>query len=109
MSWFYGLLWTLVGVLLGALITVAISNYYYRKGGEELLRETERLRKLNTMMLVGMEKMGAVKLTWKNGDIVEYIPIYGTINAVLPAVKASIKGTVGLPPKDNGKLGKPSE
>jgi hypothetical protein len=109
MSWFYGLLWTLLGVLLGALITIAISDYYYRKGGGELLRETERLRKLNTMMLVGMEKMGAVKLTWKNGEIVEYIPVYGSINAVLPPVTASAKGTVGLPREDSGKPGKLKE
>ena len=98
---------SLLGVLLGALITLATADYYYRRGGEELLRETERLRKLNTMMLVGLEKMGAVKLTWKNGEIVEYIPVYGSINAILPPVESSVKVNVGLPSENKGKQGKP--
>ena len=102
MHWFSGLL--LILLVVGALITM---YYYYKKGDKELLRETERLRKLNTMMLVGLEKMGAVKLTWKNGEIVEYIPVYGSINAILPPVESSVKVNVGLPSENKGKPGKP--
>ena len=60
----------LLGVLLGIAAGWGISAYYYDKSGKDLAREAAELRKLNTIMLNGMEQNGWVKLNRdQNGNI----------------------------------------
>lgn len=51
-------MFTLGGVLFGGLITW----FYYKRSGDELVREAERLRRLATIMLNATEDAGFVKL-----------------------------------------------
>jgi len=51
------------GVLLGGLITWAASWYYYRRAGQELTAETAKIRRLNVLMLLGMEHAGWIELS----------------------------------------------
>jgi hypothetical protein len=102
-TWKAALAGVFVGVLL-TIISIFASWYFFMEGSKQLVKETERLEDLNTMMLLGMKNMGWIKLELdKKGKIVVWKPIVGTINAVLPPIKASIKGTVGLPPDSSKK------
>jgi len=49
-------------VVLGGLITWLCSKYYYQKASKELRKEAEELRRLNNLMLRGMELAGWVTL-----------------------------------------------
>jgi hypothetical protein len=92
-----------IGAVIGAMVTIGASQYYYRKGGEDLQRQTGELKKLNSMMLTGMERMKWIELERDTkGGIIGFKPIVATLNATLPAVTFSAKKTVGPPP--SGKL-----
>ncbi len=92
------LLAQLAGLLLGALIGIGISRYYYDKASQDLLN------KINGV-LVAVTTPGIKVEINKNGEVV---PIYeGTAKMVLTDIKASIKATVGPPP--GGKPEKPKE
>jgi hypothetical protein len=54
---------TLVGIIIGAIITWLVAWYYYREAGQELKREAAELRRLTNLMLHGMEHAGWIKLT----------------------------------------------
>jgi len=49
---------TIISILIGALITWFLTYVYYKKAGEELRKEGNELRKLNTLMLRGLEDAG---------------------------------------------------
>ena len=52
----------LIGSLLGAGFGWGVSHYYYVESGKDLEMEAAKLRRLNTIMLTGMENAGWVKL-----------------------------------------------
>ena len=51
----------LVGLIVGAVITWCVAHKYYVKAGEDLRKEASELRKLNVLILRGMEESGLVK------------------------------------------------
>ena len=46
---------TLVGILIGALITWGVTHVYYKKAGDELKNEAKKLREMNTLMSRALE------------------------------------------------------
>ncbi len=98
-----------MGCWLGGLITWAVSNYYYKKGGDLLLNETRRLDKLNSMMLTGMEKMHWVDLERdKKGEIVGFKPFNVTGNLSMKS-KISVEAVVIHPGDLKGNPEKPKK
>ena len=53
---------TLIGVLIGGLITWITAWLYYRRASEDLLKESSELKRLNRLMLSGMEYTGWLNL-----------------------------------------------
>ena len=51
------------GIIGGGLITWLAAWWYYRKASRDLLSEASELRRLNRLMLLGMENAGWVELT----------------------------------------------
>jgi hypothetical protein len=65
---------TIINVILGGIITWFLAWYYYKRAGEELRHEAEKLRKLNSMILIALEKQGWVKLNRdKDGNITGFL------------------------------------
>jgi len=65
---------TLIGVLVGGVITWLLAWYYYRRASEELKEESAELRRLNNLMLRGMENAGWVKLNKdESGNVAGFI------------------------------------
>jgi hypothetical protein len=54
---------TLIGIFAGGIITRAVSRHYYWRASRELTAETAELRRLNVLMLHGMEHEGWVELS----------------------------------------------
>ncbi len=52
----------LISVVLGGIITWLVSWCYYKRAGQELKDEAAELRRLNTLMLQGMQHAGWIKL-----------------------------------------------
>lgn len=52
----------LIGIAIGSAITWFVSWFYYRRAGRELRDEADELRRLNGLMLHGMEHAGWIKL-----------------------------------------------
>lgn len=64
---------TAIGILLGALVTWVVARLYYKKASEELHHEARELRRLNNLMLQGMEYAGWIELTRDNsGNILGF-------------------------------------
>ena len=62
-------IFAVVGVAVGGLVTWFVSRWYYTKAGAELRAESERLRKLTQLVLKPFEEAGLVKFTRsKNGE-----------------------------------------
>lgn len=53
---------TLIGILVGAVITWVVGWHYYNKAGLELKLEAAELRRLNNLLLESMERAGWVRL-----------------------------------------------
>ena len=65
---------TLIGVLVGGAITWLVAWYYYSRASRELNEEAAELRRLNNLMLRGMENAGWVKLNRdESGKVVGFI------------------------------------
>jgi hypothetical protein len=65
---------TIIGILIGAVVTWAVAHLYYKRAGDELRNEAAELRKLMTMMLTAMEHQGWAKLSRDpNGSITGFI------------------------------------
>jgi len=53
---------TLIGIFAGGLITWAVSRHYYWRASQELTAEAAEIRRLNVLMLRGMEHAGWIEL-----------------------------------------------
>lgn len=72
-----------LGLVGGALI----SWYFARQSGKELREETERLRNLITMMVIGMERQGWIDPEYDQwGRVIGWKPITGVLNVTLDGV-----------------------
>src|SRR5215207_4393956 len=56
----YGVLLSLIGVLLGAAISAGLSWYFYRQSSEDLRNEAERLRRYNDALLSYLAAAGVI-------------------------------------------------
>jgi hypothetical protein len=54
---------TTLSVLIGGLITWAVSRYYYLRAARELQLEVDELRRLSNLMVQGLEGTGLVEWT----------------------------------------------
>tara|TARA_R110002074_G_scaffold365015_1_gene538628 strand:- start:13 stop:288 length:276 start_codon:yes stop_codon:yes gene_type:complete len=61
----------LVGIIVGGIITFSVSKNYYERASADLMEETARLRKLNTLALKALEEGGLVRFNRNSsGEIV---------------------------------------
>ena len=67
-------------VLLGAIITIIVSHYYYKRAGDELRLEANKLReetlearRLTNMVLRGLHNSGIIEVIWQDGNPVGII------------------------------------
>jgi hypothetical protein len=51
----------LIGIAIGAGITWIVAHKYYKKAGDDLKKETDRLRNLNILIIRGIEEAGLAK------------------------------------------------
>jgi hypothetical protein len=51
----YSMINTLLGILVGALITWGVAHIYYKKAGDELKNEAKKLRDMNFLMFRALE------------------------------------------------------
>ncbi len=53
---------TVIGVIIGGIITWITSRYYYQRSGKELKEEAGKIRSLNTMILESLEQAGLAEI-----------------------------------------------
>jgi hypothetical protein len=64
---------SVIGTIIGGLITWHVSKRYYERASQDLKNETEGLKKLTTMILEGMEIAGLVHIARdEKGNILGY-------------------------------------
>jgi hypothetical protein len=82
----------LVGVFIGGIITWLVTNYYYIRAAQDLKSEASELKRLNILMLRGMENAGLVKLNRdKEGNIVGFtIELSASIRATSKTSTANL-------------------
>ena len=69
------LILTGAGIVVGAFVTSAVAECYYEKASKDLMKEAEKLRKLNILMLKAMEQAGLAEFTRDNEGNVKKIDI----------------------------------
>lgn len=52
----------ILSLVVGALVTWWVARHYYKKATEDLIKEAAELRRLNSLMLRGMEQAGWITL-----------------------------------------------
>jgi len=63
-------IWQLAGLLVGGLITLVVSWYFYKRAGDELRAEADKIRRLNDFICTGLEQAGLAKFRRnKDGEI----------------------------------------
>ncbi|MFI5330487.1 MAG: hypothetical protein ACHQ2F_05545 [Desulfobaccales bacterium] len=98
-NWKASLFWLILGLMIGGLISWEIADISNR--------ETTRLLNLT---LRSLESSGlGIKYTYDNKGKPVNLIITGSMNAVLPPITGSFRGTVGPPPDLNGKSEKPKK
>jgi hypothetical protein len=103
----------LIGIVVGGVITFLVARYYYKKASEELSKEANELRRLNNLMLHGMEYAGWIELQRdKEGNITGFrqtIPVSGfksDVNIGTPKLikhEPARKTGSGVEDENNGK------
>lgn len=63
---------TLIGCLIGALVTWIVSYAYYKRAGDDLKRETENLHNQTQLILTALEQGGLVELRRENGVVIGF-------------------------------------
>jgi peptidoglycan biosynthesis protein MviN/MurJ (putative lipid II flippase) len=53
---------TSIGVVIGAVVAWVVTYVYYRRAGDALRDESEKLRKLTMKVLRGLEEAGLIRL-----------------------------------------------
>lgn len=81
----------LFGVLLGAAITWWAAKHYYEKASKDLTAEAKELKKLNTLMLRGLESAGLAEFSRDEEGNIKGMVISGSGN--MQAGPATISGT----------------
>ena len=101
--------WILTGVsvLLGGLITLLASYIYYKKAGDELHFEANKLReesleinRLTNVILRGLHNSGIIEVTWKDGKPIGLVvKLRGKIEVKSNISNAELKIDSNLNPK----------
>jgi hypothetical protein len=91
----------IAGVLVGGIVTWAVARYYYKKASEELQKEAHELRRLNELMLLGMEHAGWIELSRNNsGKIVGFRQVIA-VSSISSEEKFGTPTITVAPPKSN--------
>jgi hypothetical protein len=62
---------TLLGIAVGGLISWGVSSMYYERASEDLTKEAQELRRMNTILMSTLENAGFVKYECdENGNII---------------------------------------
>lgn len=92
---------TLMGVFIGALITLFVSSYYYVQGSkdlirasQDLLRETERSRIFLITLIRSMEAKQLIDVEWDAEGNPTDFKVKGIGNVIIPPLSASGIGKV---------------
>ena len=69
-----------VAVLAGAFVTWLCSRYYYKRAGDELRTEADRIRKLSNLIGSALEQRGPVEFKRDDKDEITaiYVPLKAT-------------------------------
>lgn len=84
----------LIGVLIGATITWWAAKHYYEKASKELTAEAEELKKLNTLMLRGLESAGMAEFSRDKEGNIKGMVIRGGGNVQAGPATINATGTV---------------
>lgn len=90
----------MIGMLVGAFVTVLAARVYYQKASKELLEEASELRRMNKLILRGLEEAEIVQLN-KSCD--------GTIRGLKIPVSATLWATGSLEAKSTENAGSHGE
>jgi len=83
-------------IILGGLITILVSKYYYKRASEELKREAKSLHDNTLLILRGL----------KENDIIDYTEDeYGNPKNLVVTMKLSIAGSVSTSARGTKKSG----
>lgn len=63
---------TLIGCLVGALVTWFFSFFYYKRAGDDLKKEAQELHRQTQLILVALEQGGLIELRRENGKIIGF-------------------------------------
>ena len=85
---------SLFGVLIGAAITWWAAKHYYEKASKDLAAEAEELKKLNTLMLRGLESAEMAKFSRDEEGNIKGMIIRGSGNLQSGSATISGAGTV---------------
>jgi len=72
-------------IILGGIITIVVSRYYYKRASEELTREAKSLHKNTILILRGLKENGIIDYTEDE---------YGNPRGLIVKLKTSIGGSV---------------
>ncbi len=73
-------IWGFVALIIGALVTWLCSRYYYKRAGDELRIEADRIRRLSTFICDALEQAGLTAFKRnKEGEIAaQYVELRAT-------------------------------
>lgn len=89
----------LAAMILGGLITWLAARYYYIKAGRELVREAEELKRLNILMLRGLESAGLAEFSRDQDGNIKGMVIKVSGNLQTGLASLSAQGEVISKPK----------
>ena len=88
-----------LGVILGAVISWAVSWYFYKRSGDELRREAARLRELVNMTITGLERAKLIDVQRDGSGEPLHIDIRGKLEASSLLSEAHLESTTSPPPR----------
>jgi len=85
----------LIGIAIGAFITWLVAKYYYERASRDLASEAKELKKLNILMLRGLEASGLVKFSRDDEGNIKGTVINGNMeNLQIGTTSVNGNGTV---------------
>ncbi|WP_163576196.1 hypothetical protein [Halomonas faecis] len=93
------MLLSLISMLVGATITWWVARSYYEKASHDLSMEAAELKKLNTLMLRGMEEAGMAEFSRDHEGNIQGMKINMSSN--IQAGSATIKCDASVMPKNS--------
>lgn len=93
-----GIVLSLVSMLVGAVITWWFARRYYEKASHDLSLEAAELKKLNTLMLRGLEAAGMAEFSRDQEGNIQGMKI--NVSSNIQAGSATMRGDASVKPKN---------